>query len=162
MPLWDKVKQELDRAGRVAQDAIDEGRIRLDAFRARQLADKAAQALGYAVYHARQGGGDIESDAYGRLSATLAGHEAEASRLEAQLESVRRGSDATAESPAAGMHDAGAAGGASAAGYSSTAGYASTADTGPMPASGSVPRTGGAAPPPSAGTGPAEPWSPSI
>ena len=59
MPLWDKVKQELDRAGQVAQDALDEGRIRLEAHRARQMADKAAEALGYAVYRARQGGGEI-------------------------------------------------------------------------------------------------------
>jgi hypothetical protein len=46
MPLWNKLKQELDRAGQAAQEAIDDGRDRLDAFRARQLADKAAQALG--------------------------------------------------------------------------------------------------------------------
>ena len=71
MPLWDKVKQELDRAGRVAQDAIDEGRIRLDAFRARQLADKAAQALGYAVYRAKQQGHELDGDTYSRLSSTL-------------------------------------------------------------------------------------------
>ncbi len=56
MPLWDKVKQELDRAGQVAQDAIDEGRIRLEVQRARRLADRAAQVLGYAVHRARQGG----------------------------------------------------------------------------------------------------------
>jgi hypothetical protein len=85
MPIWDKLRTELDRAGRAAQQAIDEGRVRLDAFRARQLADRAAQALGYAVYRARLGGGDIDPDAYGRLSATLAGHEAEAARLEARL-----------------------------------------------------------------------------
>ena len=46
MALWNRVKEELDRAGKAAQGALDEGKIRLEAFRARQLADKAAQALG--------------------------------------------------------------------------------------------------------------------
>jgi hypothetical protein len=80
MPLWNKLKQELDRAGQAAQGAIDEGRDRLDAFRARQLADKAAQALGYALYHARQKGTDLDADTYSRLSSTIAAHEAEEAR----------------------------------------------------------------------------------
>ena len=90
MPLWNRVKQELDRAGKVAQDALDEGKVRLEAFRARQLADKAAQALGYALYRARAGGGELEAETYERLRATLAGHEAEASRLETTLEQLAK------------------------------------------------------------------------
>lgn len=89
MPLWDKVKQELDRAGRVAQDALDEGRIRLEAFRARQHADRAAQALGYAVYRARAAGSDLDAQAYERLAATLERHETEATRLETQLDDIQ-------------------------------------------------------------------------
>jgi hypothetical protein len=85
MALWDKLKTELDRAGKVAQGALDEGKVRLEAFRVRQLADKAAQALGYAVYRARQMNQDLDPDTYARLSSTLAGHEAEANRYEAQL-----------------------------------------------------------------------------
>ena len=100
MPLWDKVKQELDRAGRAAQDAIDDGKVRLDAFRARQLADKAAQALGYAVYRARQTGGELDTATYDRLSATLATHESEASRLEAQFEAGKHGDAADASTAA--------------------------------------------------------------
>jgi hypothetical protein len=91
MPLWDKVKQELDRAGQAAQGALDEGKMRLDALRARQLANKAAQALGYAVYRARQKGGDLDADTYARLSSTLAGHEAEAAGLEQRLDSFAEG-----------------------------------------------------------------------
>jgi hypothetical protein len=97
MPLWDKLKQELDRAGQAAQGAIDEGRVRLDVFRARQLADKAAQAIGYAVYHARQRGQEIDPETYARLSSTLAGHEAEAARLEEQL--AARGRDRKTGTP---------------------------------------------------------------
>ncbi|HUQ84134.1 MAG TPA: hypothetical protein VM076_23490 [Gemmatimonadaceae bacterium] len=88
MAIWDKLKTELDRAGKAAQSALDEGKIRLEAFRTRQLADKAAQALGYAVYRAKQSGGDIDPESYARLSATLATHEAEATRLEQQLRDI--------------------------------------------------------------------------
>jgi hypothetical protein len=88
MPIWDKLKQELDRAGKVAASAVDEGRVRLDAFRVRQLADKAAQTLGYAVYRARTDGGDLDAESYRRLAATLQAHEAEAARLERQLEEI--------------------------------------------------------------------------
>ena len=85
MAIWDKLKTELDRAGKAAQNALDEGKVRLEAFRTRQLADKAAQALGYAVYRAKQSGGELDPETYARLSATLATHETEASKLEQQL-----------------------------------------------------------------------------
>src|SRR5687767_5865635 len=88
MALLDRLKQELDRAGKVAQDAFDDGKTRLEAFRTRQLADKAAQALGYAVYRAKQSGTDLDSDSFERLRATLATHETEASRLEQQLRDI--------------------------------------------------------------------------
>ena len=105
MALLDKLKEELDKAGRAAQGALDEGKIRLEAFRTRQLADKAAQALGYAVFRARQGGGDVDSDTYTRLSATLATHDAEAAKYEAQLEDLKKqnrmwGSSASTSTPA--------------------------------------------------------------
>lgn len=107
MPLWDKVKEELDRAGQVAQDAIDEGKVRLDAFRARQHADRAAQALGYALYRARKSGSDLDAESYDRLSATLAGHEATASRLEDQLDAIhqRRGGRGKADRSASDTAD---------------------------------------------------------
>ena len=88
MAIWDKLKTELDRAGKAAQNALDEGKVRLEAFRTRQLADKAAQALGYAVYRAKQSGAELDAETYARLSGTLATHETEASRLEQQLHDV--------------------------------------------------------------------------
>lgn len=108
MALWSKLKDELDRAGRVAQGALDEGKIRLDSFRAKQLADRAAQALGYAVYRARQKGHDLDSDSYARLSSTLAGHEAEATQLEAKLSEVIRTRQHGDASARGGATDAGA------------------------------------------------------
>ena len=85
MALWNKLRTELDRAGRMAQGAFDEGRNRLEALRARQLADRAAQALGYAVYRARQEGREIDPELYTSLSATLTSHESEVAALEAKL-----------------------------------------------------------------------------
>src|ERR1051325_5270925 len=90
MAVLDRLKEELDRAGKAAQAAFDEGKIRLEAFRTRQLADKAAQALGYAVFRAKQGGSEIDSDTYSRLSATLATHDAEAQRYETELDRKRK------------------------------------------------------------------------
>jgi hypothetical protein len=101
MAFIDKLKEELDRAGRAAQGALDEGKTRLEAFRTRQLADKAAQALGYAVFRAKQSGGEIDPDTYSRLAATLATHDAEAAKHEAELEQRRtqRGSESAPASP---------------------------------------------------------------
>lgn len=113
MAFIDKLKEELDKAGRAAQGAIDEGKTRLEAFRTRQLADKAAQALGYAVFRARQAGNEIDSDTYSRLAATLATHDAEASKYEAELEQ-RRSSD-TADKASTSTADTAASAAASAA-----------------------------------------------
>lgn len=104
MALLDKLKEELDKAGRAAQGALDEGKIRLEAFRTRQLADKAAQALGYAVFRAKQGGSEVDADTLSRLSATLETHDSEAAKYEAQLDELKKqnrnwGSSSTASAP---------------------------------------------------------------
>lgn len=95
MALWDRLRQELDRAGRVASDAVDEGRLRLDLHRARQAADRLAQKLGYAVYRARVAGGDIASEEYAALANDLRVAEAEVARydtLVAEASNRRKGS----------------------------------------------------------------------
>src|SRR6266550_1581418 len=107
MALLDRLKQELDRGGKVAQDAFDDGKTRLEAFRTRQLADKAAQALGYAVYRSKKSGGDLDAATYDRLKATLETHDTDAARLEAEIE-LRRQQASTARgstSSAAGSAD---------------------------------------------------------
>ena len=90
MAIWDKLRTELDRAGKAAQDALDEGKTRLEAFRARQQADKAAQALGYAVFRARQSGAEVDWHTLQRLVNTLAEREAEVHRLEKELSTEDR------------------------------------------------------------------------
>ena len=87
MALWNKLSTELRSAGKAARGAIDEGKLRLELFRVRQLADKAAQALGYAVHQAHQSGNEPAPDTLQRIEATLTEHETEAKRLETELAS---------------------------------------------------------------------------
>jgi len=89
MPIWNSLKRELDRAGQAAQGALDEGRIRLEAHRARQRAEAAAASLGFAVYRARVAGGELETERYDALAANLANAEAEVARLDAQLAGLK-------------------------------------------------------------------------
>ena len=88
MGLWDKLQSELDRAGTAAKDALDEGKIRIELFRVRQSADKAAQALGYAIHRAKRDGRELEAELMTSLLGTLTKHEDEAKKLEEQLAST--------------------------------------------------------------------------
>src|SRR5262245_25051833 len=85
MAVWSKLKSELDRAGKAAANAIDEGKVRLEIFRVRQLADKAAQALGYAVFRAKSNNVDLEPEVMTRLVAAVEAREADIRRLEDQI-----------------------------------------------------------------------------
>ncbi len=89
MSLWDKLQQELDRAGNAAKGALDEGKNRIELFRVRQLADKAAESLGYAIHRAKRDGKELDAETFARHEATLAEHEKEATRLEAELEPAK-------------------------------------------------------------------------
>jgi len=89
MPIWNSLKRELDRAGQVAQDALDEGRLRLEQHRAKQRAEAAAASLGFAVYRARAAGGDLEAERYSALAANLTSAEAEVARIEAQIAGLK-------------------------------------------------------------------------
>ena len=97
MAIWDKVKQGIDKAGKAAQDVFDEGKLRLDAYRAREQADKAAEALGYALFRAADAGGELAPDARERLMAALRAQDAEARRLETVLANARAANGTSAE-----------------------------------------------------------------
>jgi hypothetical protein len=102
MAIWDKVKQGIDKAGKAAQEVFDEGKLRLDAYRAREQSDKAAEALGYAVFRAVDAGGELATDARDRLVAAVRAQDAEARRLEAELAAARAANDTTDQDAAAG------------------------------------------------------------
>jgi hypothetical protein len=89
MAIWDKVRQGIDKAGKAAQDVFDEGKLHLGAYRARQPADKAAEALGYAIFRAADAGGELEAEARLRLLDALRARDAEARKLETDLENER-------------------------------------------------------------------------
>lgn len=95
MALWNSLKRELDKAGQVAQGALDEGKLRLEAHRARQRADAAAASLGFAVYRARTAGGALEEERYAVHAAAIAAAEAEVARLDGELATRRAGSSST-------------------------------------------------------------------
>jgi len=82
MALFDKLRQELDRAGKQAQRALDEGRLRLDLYRARQSTDRFAQRLGYAVFRAKKEGREVGTEEMTSHINNLTASEAEVARLE--------------------------------------------------------------------------------
>jgi hypothetical protein len=108
MAIWDKVKQGIDKAGKAAQDVFDEGKLRIDAYRAREQADKAAEALGYAVFRAWENNAELDADARERLAGALRTRENEARKLENELAEAKANeakssgsSEPAAEPPAA-------------------------------------------------------------
>ena len=88
MGLWEKVQAELDKAGSAAKGALDEGRLRIELFRVRQQADKAAQALGYALHRAKRDQTEVAAETLEHLHGQLTKHEDEAKQLEEQLAKV--------------------------------------------------------------------------
>ncbi len=97
MAIWNTLKGELDKAGKAAQGALDEGKLRLESHRAKQRAEAAAASLGFAVYRARTAGGDLEPERYSVLSALLTSAEAEIARLERAIAGL--GEKAPVEQP---------------------------------------------------------------
>jgi hypothetical protein len=95
MAIWNTLKGELDKAGRAAQGALDEGKLRLESHRAKQRAEAAAASLGFAVYRARAAGGELEPERYSVLAANLASAEAEIARLEREIAEKGEGPAAT-------------------------------------------------------------------
>jgi hypothetical protein len=89
MAIWNALKRELDKAGQVAQGALDEGKLRLESHRAKQRAEAAAASLGFAVYRARAEGGELEADRYSALAANIASAEAEVERLEREIAELK-------------------------------------------------------------------------
>jgi hypothetical protein len=85
MALFEKLKQELDRAGQSAQRALDEGKLRLELFRARQSVDRFAQRFGYATFRAKKAGAELPAEELAAHMSNLTSAEAEVNRLETLL-----------------------------------------------------------------------------
>jgi hypothetical protein len=105
MSLMDRVAAGLETLGRKANQALDEGKLRVELLRARRRMDAAARDLGYVTYRQAKGQpapeGEVES-----LTRRIAEAEADAGRLRAEIDKVhseRRGPapGSTQDGPAA-------------------------------------------------------------
>ncbi|HET7631092.1 MAG TPA: hypothetical protein VFK16_02120 [Gemmatimonadaceae bacterium] len=105
MPIWKSLKDEFGKAGRAAGSALDEGKLRLTLMRARQVADRSAQQLGYAVYRAKARGAELAVEEYDRHATALGAAEAEVARLESLLKEAAAGRRKPAEGETAGSSE---------------------------------------------------------
>ena len=103
MSLMDRVAAGLETLGKKANQALDEGKLRVDLLRTRRRMDGAARDLGYVTYRQAKGqtapDGEVES-----LTRRIAEAEAEAARIQAAIDKVsaeRRGTGQTKDGPAA-------------------------------------------------------------
>jgi chromosome segregation ATPase len=89
MSLMDRVAAGLETLGKKANQALDEGKLRMELMRARRRMDGAARELGYVTYRQAKGEqpleGQIES-----LTRRIAEAEAEAARLKEEIAKVRQ------------------------------------------------------------------------
>ena len=102
MALWTRLREELDHAGRIAQGAVDEGRLRLELYRARQNADRFAQRFGYAAYRGKRDGHDLSAEEYSAHINNITAAEAEITRYEKLVDEAaqrRRGSNDAPKPP---------------------------------------------------------------
>jgi len=88
MGFIDRVAAGIDQLGKKAQQALDEGKLRVDLSRVRHRKDNAARDLGYLTY--RQSKGEVLPD--GEVEVLLRRMTAaaeEIAKLEARIEQVR-------------------------------------------------------------------------
>jgi hypothetical protein len=95
MSLMDRVAAGLETLGKKANQALDEGKLRMDLLRTRRRLDQAARALGYLTY--RQGRGEPAPQAeVEALTRRMAEAEEEAARIEAEIAALKGGPSASA------------------------------------------------------------------
>jgi hypothetical protein len=135
MRLIDRFAAGIETLGKRANQALDEGKLRMELVQVRRRMDKAARDLGYITYRQAKGTEALPAEVE-VLTRRIADGETAAARIEADIEQVRqraRAAPAAAAAPAAG--DSG-----------STASYSGPADAASPPATGDAP------PPPDAPT----------
>jgi multidrug efflux pump subunit AcrA (membrane-fusion protein) len=103
MSLMDRVAAGLEALGKRANQALDEGKLRLELLRARRRMDGAARELGYVTYRQAKGRsapeGEVES-----LTRRIADAEAEVARLRTAIDKLgaeRHGGGPKQDGPAA-------------------------------------------------------------
>ena len=89
MSLFDRFAAGLETLGKKANQALDEGKLRVELVRARRRMDNAARDLGYLTYRQAKGTAAAPADVE-VLTRRIAEAEAAVERLEAQIAEVRR------------------------------------------------------------------------
>ena len=103
MSLMDRIAGELQMLGKKANQALDEGKLRVDLLRARRRMDAAARDLGYVTYRQAKGKGAPEGE-IASLTRRITEAEAEVARIRAAIDKIRgerHGTGPTHDGPAA-------------------------------------------------------------
>ncbi len=88
MSLIDRLTSGLETLGRKANQALDEGKLRMELLRARRRMDAAARQLGYVTY--RQGKGTPAPEGeIASLTRRIEEGEAEVARLQAEIDKLK-------------------------------------------------------------------------
>lgn len=100
MSLMDRLAAGIETLGRKANQALDEGKLRMELIRERRRMDAAARDLGYITYRQAKGSpapeGEVES-----LTRRIAEAEAAAARLQGEIDKLRSAHRAADTPPAA-------------------------------------------------------------
>ncbi|HTT69206.1 MAG TPA: hypothetical protein VMF70_14375 [Gemmatimonadales bacterium] len=102
MKLIDRLAAGLETLGKKANQALDEGKLRVELMKARRRMDAAARELGYLTYRQAKGTQAPQTDVEA-LTQRIAEAEAAAARIEAQIAQLRpqpAGGAASASPPA--------------------------------------------------------------
>jgi hypothetical protein len=87
--IIDRLNQELESFGKKAQQALDEGKLQLERFRALRERDEAARRLGY-LLHRRERGRTVDQLEVEAWMQRIDGHDADIARIEREL-SAKKG-----------------------------------------------------------------------
>ena len=89
MSLFDRFAAGLETLGKKANQALDEGKLRVELVRVRRRMDNAARDLGYLTYRQAKGT-PAAPDAVEALTRRIAEAEAAAASIEAEIEKVKQ------------------------------------------------------------------------
>ena len=93
MSLIDRFAAGIETLGMKANQALDEGKLRMELVQVRRRMDKAARDLGYLTYRQSKGTQALPADVEA-FTRRIAGGEADAARIESAIEQVKQRSRA--------------------------------------------------------------------
>jgi uncharacterized protein YceH (UPF0502 family) len=101
MSLFDRMAAGLETLGKKANQAFDEGKLRVELVRVRRRMDNAARDLGYLTYRQAKGTAAAPADVEA-LTRRISDAEASVARLEAEIAQVKQRASGTSGGGSAG------------------------------------------------------------